>query len=77
MYQILMAAQSSGSVSINQPNPLTEISNSTDVSCNGGSDGTAEIISIAGGTLPYSTNWFGSRHYSFICWKLFLSNSRF
>ena len=38
---------SSGSVSINQPNPLTEISNSTDVSCNGGSDGTAEIISIA------------------------------
>ena len=50
---------SSGSVSINQPNPLTEISNSTDVCCNGGSDGTAEIISIAGGTLPYSTNWFG------------------
>ncbi|MAR20473.1 MAG: hypothetical protein CMD25_00180, partial [Flavobacteriales bacterium] len=44
---------------ISEPNPLTEISSSTDVSCNGGSDGTAEIISISGGTLPYSTNWFG------------------
>ncbi|GIS08375.1 MAG: hypothetical protein CM15mP112_04870 [Flavobacteriales bacterium] len=49
----------SGSVSINQPNPLTAISSSTDVSCNGGNDGTAEINSISGGVPPYSTDWFG------------------
>ena len=41
----------SGSVSINQPNLLTAISSSTDVSCYGGSDGTVEITSISGGTL--------------------------
>ena len=50
----------SGSVSINQPNPLTAISSNTDVSCNGGSNGTAEINSISGGVPPYSTNWFGA-----------------
>ena len=48
-----------GSVSINQPNPLSSISSNTDVSCNGGSDGTAEINSIIGGVPPYSTDWFG------------------
>ena len=48
-----------GSVSINQPNPLNVITNSTNVSCFGGNDGTAEITNISGGTLPYSTNWFG------------------
>ena len=49
----------SGSVSISQPNLLTAISSSTDVSCYGGSDGTAEINNISGGTPPYSTDWFG------------------
>jgi len=49
-----------GSVSINQPNPLNVITNSTNVSCFGGNDGTAEITNISGGTLPYSTNWFGA-----------------
>ena len=48
----------SGSVSINQPNPLTSISSYTDVSCNGGSNGTAEVNNISGG-VPYSTDWFG------------------
>ena len=49
----------SGSVSINQPNPLTSISSYTSVSCNGGSDGTAEINNITGGVPPYNTDWFG------------------
>tara|TARA_B100001093_G_scaffold305440_2_gene291519 strand:- start:78823 stop:86139 length:7317 start_codon:yes stop_codon:yes gene_type:complete len=44
---------------IGEPNPLNVIINSTNVSCFGGNDGTVEITNISGGTLPYSTNWFG------------------
>tara|TARA_B100000900_G_scaffold84456_1_gene68335 strand:+ start:3890 stop:11206 length:7317 start_codon:yes stop_codon:yes gene_type:complete len=44
---------------IGEPNPLNVITTSTNASCFGGNDGTAEITNISGGTLPYSTNWFG------------------
>ena len=45
---------------IGEPNPLNVITTSTNASCFGGNDGTAEITNISGGTLPYSTNWFGA-----------------
>jgi len=45
------------SVTINQPNQLVgTIINSNDVSCNGGSDGTA-TVNVVGGTLPYLYIW--------------------
>jgi uncharacterized repeat protein (TIGR03803 family) len=43
-------------VTINQPSALSAINSHTDVSCNGGSDGTATAIP-SGGTMPYSFSW--------------------
>lgn len=51
---------SSGSVTITEPTALTSnISSSTNVSCYGGSNGSA-TISGNGGVLPYSYTWSGS-----------------
>ena len=49
----------SGSVTITEPLAISVSSSTTDVLCNGENSGTAEITNISGGTLPYSTNWFG------------------
>ncbi|MCB9198628.1 MAG: gliding motility-associated C-terminal domain-containing protein [Flavobacteriales bacterium] len=38
--------------------PTGETINTTDVTCNGGNDGSAEVLPV-GGTLPYSYNWVG------------------
>jgi len=53
-----MTGCSSGiqSITINDPTPLTAVSASTAVSCNGLSDGTATVIST-GGTLPITYSW--------------------
>jgi hypothetical protein len=55
----------SQSVTITQPNVLTINStvSTTPVSCNGGSDGTADI-SISGGTTPYTFAWTGTGSYT-------------
>ncbi|NJN77505.1 MAG: hypothetical protein HC803_03555 [Saprospiraceae bacterium] len=39
-----------------EPLPITAVMSSTQVSCNGNSDGTATAIP-SGGTLPYTYNW--------------------
>ena len=49
----------SESITISEPNALNFSTVTTNVSCNGGSNGTARINSISGGVPPYSTNWFG------------------
>jgi gliding motility-associated-like protein len=38
--------------------PDNDIVNSTDVTCNGGADGSAQV-SVSGGTTPYQYNWIG------------------
>lgn len=44
-------------VTITQPTAIsTSISSSTNVSCNGGSDGSA-TVSVSGGTTPYAYSW--------------------
>jgi gliding motility-associated-like protein len=45
-------------ISISEPTALTLTFTSTDVSCNSLCDGTA-TSTVAGGTIPYSYNWFG------------------
>ena len=48
---------STSSITINEPSVLSStISSSVDVSCNGGSDGTASVT-VNGGTAPYSYTW--------------------
>ncbi|MFT6166245.1 MAG: gliding motility-associated-like protein [Vicingaceae bacterium] len=48
---------STSSIIITEPNVLTSaIGTSTNVSCNGGADGTA-TVTAAGGTTPYSYSW--------------------
>ena len=46
------------SVAINEPTTLTATATTTDVSCNGVTDGTASLT-ISGGTTPYSVDWGG------------------
>lgn len=48
-----------GAVSVTQPNPISIVENITNVSCNGGNDGSVVLV-INGGTSPYTENWFGS-----------------
>ncbi|MDP7568090.1 MAG: SprB repeat-containing protein, partial [Flavobacteriales bacterium] len=48
----------SDNFSITEPDLLLFTSTTTDASCSGYSDGTANII-ITGGTTPYNTNWNG------------------
>ncbi len=46
-------------LTITEPAPISVVVNgTTDVSCNGGNDGTA-TITASGGTTPYSFNWTG------------------
>ena len=45
--------------SIVEPDVLTATISTTDVSCNGGTDGTVSV-SIAGGSGPYTINWSSS-----------------
>ncbi len=47
-----------GSVTINEPSAITATAITTDVSCNGGNNGTASLT-LSGGTGTLSTNWFG------------------
>lgn len=49
----------SATVNISQPVTLTAGSSSTNVSCNGGNDGSA-TLSINGGTAPYNVLWSNS-----------------
>jgi gliding motility-associated-like protein len=44
-------------VQISEPAEITFILSSTDVLCNGGSSGSAEVASISGGTPAYSYAW--------------------
>jgi hypothetical protein len=44
------------SVSITEPSPLSVTSSQTNVSCNGGSDGTG-TVSVSGGTPGYTYSW--------------------
>ena len=44
-------------VQILEPAEITFTLSSTDVLCNSGSSGTAEVATISGGTLPYSYAW--------------------
>jgi len=44
-------------VQITQPAEITFSLTSTDVLCNGGATGTAEVATISGGTPPYIYNW--------------------
>jgi gliding motility-associated-like protein len=44
------------SVTVNAPNPLTVTIAGTDATCNGGTDGSADVT-ITDGTAPYTTVW--------------------
>jgi gliding motility-associated-like protein len=46
-------------VTVTQPAPLTATATHTDVTCYGGSNGTATVVG-AGGTTPYSYSWRGT-----------------
>ncbi|MFN0030825.1 MAG: FG-GAP-like repeat-containing protein [Flavobacteriales bacterium] len=46
-------------VQIGQPEALSVLANTSDVLCNGQNTGSA-TLSIAGGTMPYSAQWFES-----------------
>ncbi len=42
---------------VTQPNAITATVSSTNVTCNGGNNGTATVLSQAGGTAPFSYSW--------------------
>jgi hypothetical protein len=44
-------------VAVNQPSPLAANISKTDVTCSGGSNGTATVSSITGGSAPYNYSW--------------------
>ena len=48
--------QTTRSFTINQPTALTATTSKTDVSCNGGANGTA-TVSVTGGTSSYTYSW--------------------
>lgn len=51
-------------VTITEPDPITAtLSGTTNVSCFGGSDGTADI-NVTGGTFPYTFDWTGTTGYT-------------
>ncbi|MEA3494428.1 MAG: gliding motility-associated C-terminal domain-containing protein, partial [Bacteroidota bacterium] len=50
------SCQYSDSFLITQPLPLSVIHDSTNISCNGGNDGSI-TLTVSGGTLPYQFNW--------------------
>jgi len=49
----------SDSVVITEPSELLVSINSTNITCYGGNNGTA-ILTISGGTSPYTENWYGA-----------------
>ncbi|WDO14364.1 T9SS type A sorting domain-containing protein [Flavobacterium sp. WW92] len=50
------ACQATRSFTINQPTALAGTASKTDVSCNGGNNGTA-TVAVTGGTPPYTYSW--------------------
>jgi gliding motility-associated-like protein len=42
---------------VTQPNAITATVSSTNASCNGGNNGTATVVSVGGGTAPFSYSW--------------------
>ncbi|MFO7932465.1 MAG: gliding motility-associated C-terminal domain-containing protein [Bacteroidales bacterium] len=47
-------------ITIDEPEPFTvDVDLTTDVSCNGGTDGAADIT-VSGGTIPYTFQWAGA-----------------
>ena len=52
------ACSTSDSVTITEPSELLVSITSTNITCYGGNNGTA-ILSISGGTSPYTENWYG------------------
>ena len=48
-----------GPVTITEPNVLSQTNSTNDVSCNGGSDGSIDIV-VSGGTAPYDISWTGT-----------------
>jgi|GEM_PF-1834876 len=49
--------QTTRSVTVNQPSAITASTSKTDVSCNGGTNGTATVSGVSGGTAPYTYSW--------------------
>ncbi|MGR6088625.1 MAG: PKD domain-containing protein [Arcticibacter sp.] len=47
----------SATATVTQPNAIASTVSSTNVSCNGGSNGTATVVSLGGGTAPFSYSW--------------------
>ena len=53
-------------VTISEPDVIYYTATSSDVSCNSGSDGSAWVDSVSGGTPPYLYTWSPSGNTSFI-----------
>ena len=54
------------SVTITEPDVIYYSATSTDVSCNGGSDGVVLVDSVSGGTAPYFYTWNTGQNTSII-----------